>query len=103
MEGLADLLAAETEAQRRQAVRQAEGGLARQVEGWRARLLSYAAQVEAEIEFAEEEEDVSVRADTGRGQLRQLRDDIAEALAQPPAERLRDGVRIVLAGPVNAG
>lgn len=102
-EGLADLLAAETEAQRRQAMRQAEGGLGRQIEGWRTRLLACSAQVEAAIEFAEEEEDVPTDPTIIRARIGDLLDDIAAALAQPPAERLRDGVRIVLAGPVNAG
>ncbi len=102
-EGLADLLAAETEAQRRQAVRQAEGGLGRLVETWRTRLLACAAQVEAAIEFGEDEDDVPALPDGFAGELRRLADDMRVALDQPPAERLRDGARIVLAGPVNAG
>lgn len=102
-EGLADLLAAETEAQRRQALRQAEGGLGRLVGGWRERLLGLAARVEAAIEFAEDEDDVPALAPTDLAGIGVLADDMAAALAQPPAERLRDGVRIVVAGPTNAG
>ena len=102
-EGLADLLAAETELQRRQALRQAEGGLGKLVAGWRERLLTLSAQVEAAIEFGEDEDDVPALPPDLVASLRALREDIQAALAQPPAERLRDGVRIQLAGPVNAG
>ena len=102
-EGLADLLAAETEAQRRQALRQAEGGLGRMVGEWREQLLVLSARVEAAIEFAEDEDDVPL---LGPGELPGLLDlavAMRKALEQPPAERLRDGVRIVVAGPTNAG
>ena len=102
-EGLADLLAAETEAQRRQALRQAEGGLGKLVGGWRERLLGLAAKVEAAIEFAEDEDDVPALAPADLAGIGELAADMAAALAQAPAERLRDGVRIVVAGPTNAG
>jgi len=102
-EGLADLLNAETEAQRRQALRLAEGGLGKLIGGWRERLLGLAARVEAAIEFAEDEDDVpSLEAGALVG-LKQLAGDMQAALEQPPAERLRDGVRIVVAGPTNVG
>ena len=102
-EGLADLLSAETEAQRRQALRLAEGGLGRLIGGWRERLLGAAARVEAAIEFAEDEDDVPALAPADLAGIGTLAADMAAALAQPPAERLRDGVRIVIAGPTNAG
>jgi tRNA modification GTPase len=102
-EGLADLLAAETEAQRRQALRLAEGGLGRLVGLWRERLLALAARVEASIEFAEDEDDVPTLRQADLDALRDLGSELKEALARPPAERLRDGVRIVVAGPTNAG
>jgi tRNA modification GTPase len=102
-EGLADLLAAETEAQRRQALRLAEGGLGRLVGLWRERLLDLAARVEAAIEFAEDEDDVPTLRQAELDALRDLGSELEEALARPPAERLRDGVRIVVAGPTNAG
>jgi len=102
-EGLADLLAAETEAQRRQALRQAEGGLGKLVGGWRERLLGLAARVEAAIEFAEDEDDVPALAPADLAGITMLAADMEAALRQPPAERLRDGVRIVVAGPTNAG
>jgi len=102
-EGLADLLAAETEAQRRQALRQAEGGLGKLVGGWRERLLGLAARIEAAIEFAEDEDDVPALDEADLSGISALAADMGAALALPPAERLRDGVRIVVAGPTNAG
>ena len=102
-EGLADLLAAETEAQRRQALRQAEGGLGKLVGGWRERLLGLAARIEAAIEFAEDEDDVPALDEADLSGTSALAADMGAALALPPAERLRDGVRIVVAGPTNAG
>jgi tRNA modification GTPase len=102
-EGLADLIAAETEAQRRQAIRLAEGGLGRLIEQWRSQLLQLAAHVEAAIEFGEEEEDVPALGSADHALLGALGSEIRAALDQPPAERLRDGLRVVLAGPVNAG
>jgi tRNA modification GTPase len=102
-EGLADLLAAETEAQRRQAMLLAEGGLGRLVAGWCERLLSLSARVEAAIEFGEDETDVLPIGDAEHSNMASLTRDMASALDRPPAERLRDGVRIVVAGPANAG
>lgn len=102
-EGLADLLAAETESQRRSALALAEGGLARKVGAWQAQLLRIAAMVEAELDFSDEGD---VSRDSGHVQteaLSRLAGEMADMLAQPPAERLRDGVRIVLAGPPNSG
>lgn len=102
-EGLADLLAAETEGQRRHALRLAEGGLSRLIDGWRARLLILAARIEAAIEFGEDEGDVTAIDDGLDADIALLADDIGHALSAPPAERLRDGLRIVVAGPPNAG
>lgn len=102
-EGLADLLEAETEAQRRAALALAGGALSRQVETWRGRLLGLAARLEAELDFSDED-------DVGADVLHRLSEDVgglaAEIglwLARPTAERLRDGVRVVIAGPPNAG
>ncbi|WP_324748924.1 tRNA uridine-5-carboxymethylaminomethyl(34) synthesis GTPase MnmE [Sphingomonas sp. LY54] len=102
-EGLADLLMAETDSQRRAALALAGGALSRQVEQWQQRLLALAAQVEAALDFADEgdvEEEVSL-ADSPF--LRALVDELAEMLSRPGSERLRDGVRVVIAGPPNAG
>jgi len=101
-EGLADLLSAETEAQRRNAQILAGGGLSRMVGEWQYRLLGLCARIEAILEFGEDEDDVGddlrLTAD-----IAALAGDIADELARPAAERLKDGVRVVLAGPPNAG
>ncbi len=104
-EGLADLLAAETEGQRRAAVRAAEGGVRRLIEGWADRTLRLSATVEAALDHADED-DVAVQAAAlGRvaTQAVALADEIEMILAQPGVERLRDGLRVVLAGSPNAG
>ena len=98
-EGLADLLAAETESQRRAALAMAGGALSRKVEQWRVRLLECAAAVEAELDHGDEE-DV---APFDPAPIVALREEMEEYLRRPSAERLRDGVRVVIAGPPNAG
>ena len=101
-EGLADLLSAETELQRRSAMAMAGGALSRQVEHWRERLLQLSAQVEAVLDF-DDEDDVGGLPSTFATSLAQLRDELADALAAPHAEMLREGFRVALAGPPNAG
>jgi len=101
-EGLADLLEAETESQRRAALALAGGALSRQVETWQARILALAAEVEAALDFSDEDDVAPLAADFP-ARLEGLREELASWLARPPAERLRDGVRIVIAGPPNAG
>ncbi len=102
VEGLADLLAAETERQRTAALVLAEGGLRREVERWQASLLQLAARAEALIDFADESDvgtsDAQLQRDCGVLAAR-----LETALANPPVERLRDGVRVGIAGPPNAG
>ena len=102
-EGLADLLAAETEAQRSAALMVAEGGIRRLIEGWQERLLALAAMTEAELDFSDED-DVAPADDGMFAQAaHSLAREIGSGLDHPPAERLRDGIRVVIAGPVNAG
>lgn len=100
-EGLADLLTAETEAQRRAAVALAGGSLSRAVSKWQERVLAASAYVEAAIDFSDED-DVGEPIGVS-GVLGELMTEISAALARPPAERLRDGVKVVIAGPPNAG
>ena len=100
VEGLADLLAAETESQRKEALRRADGMLARKLEGWGDRLLAIAARIEAEIDYDGE---VDIDEDATAAAIRALRAEIEVALAVPPAERLRDGLRVAIVGPPNAG
>ena len=101
-EGLGDLLAAETEAQRRGAMAAAGGALGREVEGWRLQLLHLSALIEASIDFAEEG-DVSVDENYVRNGIALIASSMEQALARPSAERLRDGIRVVIGGPPNAG
>lgn len=104
-EGLADLLAAETEVQRRAAMRAAEGGIRQRIETWAARTLQLSAVVEAMLDHADED-DVAAEAGAldriGDG-ARLLAGEIGVVLAEPGIDRLRDGIRVVLAGPPNAG
>jgi tRNA modification GTPase len=101
-EGLADLLAAETEMQRRSALAIAGGALSRQVEEWRARVLAAAAAVEAVLDFADEDDVALLPADFSI-RLEEIAGEIGAWLARPRAETLREGFRVVLAGPPNAG
>jgi tRNA modification GTPase len=103
VEGLADLIAAETEAQRRQAHAQSEGSLRRLYEGWRAELVTAQALMEAGLDFADEADvaaDVATKTDAIVVPLLQ---SIETHLADRSGERLRDGLRVVIAGPPNAG
>lgn len=101
-EGLGDLLVAETEGQRRNAMALADGTVSRAIRRWRAELIEQAAAIEARIDFSDEDD---VPDDDGRSSeaVGRLRAEIAEMLAAPPAERLRDGIRVVIAGPPNSG
>ncbi len=105
-EGLADLVAAETAAQRRQALRQAEGGLRDLYEGWRTRLVRLQAHVEAGIDFADEDAGAGdpTRHAAIATELAHLGSEIGDHLADAGrGERLRDGVRVAVVGAVNAG
>ena len=103
VEGLADLIDAETEAQRRQAVRVLSGSVGQKVEGWRRDLIRAGALLEATIDFADEDVPVDVSpevlllidglmADLGR-----------EAAGVTAAERIRDGFEVAIVGAPNAG
>jgi tRNA modification GTPase len=102
VEGLADLVAAETEAQRRQAYQQLRGLLGERAETWRQRLIEALALVEAGIDFSDEEDvpkDMMARA---LELIRPLAEEISKAGAGQ-GERLREGLRVAIAGPPNAG
>lgn len=101
-EGLADLLSAETEAQRRAALAMAGGALSRAVEVWRGRIIGLAAQVEAALDFADEG-DVEGLPPAWEERLEAAAAELDTVLAAPPVERLRDGVRVAIAGPPNSG
>jgi tRNA modification GTPase len=102
-EGLADLLSAETEWQRRAAVQMAGGVFSKAVEEWREVLLRLAAQTEAALDFSDEGDVGELEYSYITRSCMDLRRAITVYLEQPAAEKLRDGLRVVLAGPPNSG
>ncbi len=103
VEGLADLINAETEAQRRQALAQSEGSLRRLYEGGRAELVTAQALTEAGLDFADEADVAADVSDKTKAIVVPLLKSISRHLNDRSGERLRDGLRIVIAGPPNAG
>jgi len=102
-EGIADLIAAETAAQRRQALRQAEGGLAALYGGWTDRLTALLARQEAFIEFETEDLPPDLDAAVGRDAAA-LRAEVEAHLADGGrGERLREGVVVAILGAPNVG
>ena len=102
VEALSDLLEAETESQRKQAMRVLDGALGRLVEGWRAHLLKAAALVETSIDFVEE--DVGNFDDLILAELEVVQVQlVAEISGQAARERVQSGFEIALVGSVNAG
>jgi tRNA modification GTPase len=102
VEGLGDLVAAETEAQRRQALLQLKGLLGERAETWRQRLIEALALVEAGIDFSDEDDVPSDLTARALELIRPLADEISKAMAGQ-GERLREGLRVAIAGPPNAG
>jgi tRNA modification GTPase len=103
VEGLADLIGAETEAQRRQAFRQLKGLLGDRAETWRKRAIDARALIEAAIDFPDEDvpQDLMTPALTTAAALRQ---EIVAMLGDGRrGERLRDGLTVAVVGPVNVG
>lgn len=104
VEGLADLIDAETEFQRRQAMRALGGALRQRVEGWRSAIVQALALVEAELDFSDEG-DVGFEPQAALGNiLRPTLTEMQELGRQAPAaERLRDGFVVLILGPPNSG
>src|SRR5579859_2971639 len=104
VEGLADLIAAETPAQRRQAFRQLKGLIGDRAEAWRRRLVEALALVEARIDFSDEADVPEDLIGPALKIAAELNAEIAAALASAShGERLRDGLVVAIAGPPNAG
>jgi tRNA modification GTPase len=104
-EGLAELLAAETATQHRQALAMSGGALGRTVIDWQTQLLGLAARAEALLDFADEDD---VAADAAglallHADVQALAAKLESWLAVAPAERLHDGIEVVIAGPPNSG
>jgi tRNA modification GTPase len=103
VQGLGDLIEAETENQRALAYARLEGGLSREVEGWRERLLDLRAEIEARLDFSDES-DVGALPPKFLADLHALQADVGKVLATRGQGRIiREGFRVVLAGPPNAG
>ncbi|MEO5620717.1 MAG: GTPase, partial [Cypionkella sp.] len=103
VEGLADLIDAETEAQRKQALRVFSGALGRRIDSWRTAMIRAAALIEATIDFADEEVPVDVTPEVRlliSGLQQELRRELQGAAA---AERVRDGFEVAIVGAPNAG
>lgn len=104
VEGLADLVMAETEGQRRQAFRQMKGALGNRAEAWRTALVETLALVEARIDFSDEADVPEDLLGPAIARVRELEAEIAAALADGRrGERLREGLTVAIAGPPNAG
>lgn len=103
VEGLADLIDAETEAQRRQAVRVLSGAIGQRVEGWRRDLIRAGALLEATIDFADEDVPVDVTPEVLALMDGLIADLGHEAAGVTAAERIRDGFEVAIVGAPNAG
>lgn len=102
-EGLSDLLFAETELQRRSAVQAAGGALSRKVEEWQNIILRLSAMVEAELDFSDEDDVTPAQLSVVQSAAVDVATEMETMLDRPRAEKLREGVRIVLGGPPNSG
>lgn len=103
IEGLGDLLAAETENQRRQAIARLEGGLSQRIDKWRDQLLDLRAEIEARLDFSDEG-DVGDLPPEFESNVSALAGSIQTALGSVEQGRIvREGLRVALAGPPNAG
>lgn len=103
VEGLSDLIEAETEAQRRQALRVLSGALGTRAASWRAKLVRAAALLEATIDFAEEDVPVDVRPEVGELVAEVTADLRRESAGIGMAERIREGFEVAIVGPPNVG
>ncbi len=104
VEGLSDLIDSESEGQRRQALRQMEGGLKQIYEGWRTKILDALAMVEGEIDFPDEGDVPSSLAHQAGSNLTELTKELKNTLANSKrGEKVRSGIEIAIIGAPNAG
>ena len=104
VEGLADLISAETEMQRRLAMEHAAGGLSDLYNSWADRLTRARALIEAELDFADEDDVPGSVSDMVWADMKQLHRELSDHLAGADlGEIIRDGLKVVIAGPPNAG
>lgn len=103
VEGLADLIGAETEAQRRQAIQILSGIVGQKAEQWRAAIIRSAALIEATIDFADEDVPTDVRPEVVELLGKVLTDLTAESIGSSAAERIREGFEVAIVGAPNVG
>jgi tRNA modification GTPase len=103
VEGLADLVAAETEAQRRQAVRVSDGAVGTVFDRWRSALVRARALLEAELDFPDEEDVPGAASEEAWRLVGELRQEMVNHLGDKRGERIRDGADVVVLGAPNAG
>lgn len=101
-EGLADLLAAETELQRKSAMLRAGGALRREIEGFRDTILALSARAEVAIDYADEDDGAGHDGALG-SEIAALSEEIGRLANAPSIEPLREGIRVVVGGPPNSG
>lgn len=99
-EGLADLIEAETESQRKAALAMADGALRKEIAAWQQRLLGLSAEAERIIDYDEADERIDAAL---QRECESLEAELRSWLERPRAERLKDGVKVVVAGPPNSG
>jgi tRNA modification GTPase len=102
-EGLADLLRAETEAQRRAAASMFGGAIRRQTQEWRRQLIDLSARAEAAIDYVGDDDETGLSIPALLGKTSAMGTEMEEWLRRPRSEPLQTGLRVVLAGPPNAG
>lgn len=103
-EGLADLITAETEMQRRLASEQSDGGLSSLYQGWATRITHARAMIEAEFDFADEDDIPGSVSDQVWKEMAELSQEISYHVdLAPAAELIRDGIKVVLSGAPNSG
>src|SRR5262245_28492156 len=102
VEGLADLVAADTEAQRRQALRQLRGSIAEQAEAWRTKLIEARALLEAGIDFSDEGDVPKNLARQAIALVRPVAEEVGHRMVSH-GERLRNGLQVAIVGAPNVG
>lgn len=102
-EGLADLLEAETEAQRRAALAMAGGALSRQIDSWQSLILELSARAEAGIDYVGDTDETAIDTTVLLEETQRLSFELSQWLLHPRSELLKEGLRVVVAGPPNVG
>jgi tRNA modification GTPase len=102
-EGLADLLSAETEWQRKSATLMFGGSFSAAIEKWRQEVLQLSALTEAELDFSDESDVDTQNNRSISDSCTEIQREIERILSNPAAEKLKDGLRVVLGGPPNCG